>query len=117
MKNRVPDNQRANSKKKDKRVLLKTDAALQKAGRGSYDCVVRDDNKIAIVKWLDSKPIHVATTDAAVQLLGTCRRWRKQNENYIEVLQPVAIKNITSIWEALTYWMVLLANFHEGKNC
>ncbi|GBP11421.1 PiggyBac transposable element-derived protein 2 [Eumeta japonica] len=69
MKNRVPEYQRPNSKIKDKKNLFRTDAALQKAGRGSYDCVVRGD-KLAVIKWLDSKPIRVASTDAAVQPLG-----------------------------------------------
>ncbi|KAI8435497.1 hypothetical protein MSG28_003794 [Choristoneura fumiferana] len=54
--------------------------------------VVRGDNMIAVVKWLDSKPIYVASTDAAVQPLplGTCRRWSKQKEEYIEVKQPLS---------------------------
>ncbi|CAH2108879.1 unnamed protein product [Euphydryas editha] len=56
-------------------------------------CVVRGDKNIAVVKWLGSKPIHVAPIDAAVQSLGTCRSWSRQNENYIEAPQPVAIKN------------------------
>ncbi|CAH2097926.1 unnamed protein product [Euphydryas editha] len=113
MKNRVPEYQRPNSTKTHrKQALFKTDAALQKAGRGSYDCVVRGDKNIAVVKWFDSKPIYVASTDAAVQPLGTCRRWSKQNENYIEVPQPVAIKNYNKYMGGID-----LLDRIIGKNC
>lgn len=92
MKNRVPEYSRPNRKPTNRaKALLKTDRTLQKSGRGSYDCVVRQDKRIAVIKWLDSKPIHVASTESAVQPLGTCRRWSKKDQRYIDVPQPVQI--------------------------
>lgn len=96
MKNRVPEYTRPNQKKKKQKTLLKSDRTLQTSGRGSYDSIVRQDEKVAVIKWLDSKPIHIASTESAVQPLGTCRRWSKKDQQYLTVTQPVAIKKYNS---------------------
>ncbi|CAH0727229.1 unnamed protein product, partial [Brenthis ino] len=65
---------------------------LRKLGRGSYDCIVRGDEKVAVVKWFDNKPIFVASTENAVHPEDTCRRWSKEQKKYIDVTRPASIK-------------------------
>lgn len=74
--------------------MLKTDRQLQSTGRASYDCMVRQDQKITVVKWLESKPIHVAFTENL--LLPAGAGVRKISGM---LTQPVAIKNIIVTWE------------------
>lgn len=96
MKNRVPEYRRPTAQNRRPKTLLKSDRSLQTSGRGSYDCVVRQDKKLAVIKWLDSKPIHLASTENAVQPLGTCRRWSKKDQRYLDVPQPAAVKKYNS---------------------
>ncbi|XP_072377992.1 uncharacterized protein [Diabrotica undecimpunctata] len=60
MKNRIP--------KTD--VTFKTDKHLRKSGRGSHDMLVNKDNKIAVTKWFDSKPIYMVSSAFGAEPLG-----------------------------------------------
>ncbi|KAJ4446477.1 hypothetical protein ANN_13173 [Periplaneta americana] len=62
--------------------------ALKKAGRGSHDQIVRQDDKVSSLKWYDSKGIYLASTQFGVQPVGECRRWSKKDNKYILVERP-----------------------------
>lgn len=64
MANRIPKNA----------VLLK-DNELKKLGRGSSNKLVRQDGKIILTKWFDSRPVHFASSKCGVEPEGTCTRW------------------------------------------
>jgi len=71
MKNRVPG------------ILdkLSSDKDLQKRGRGACDDVVRQDGKMAVVKWFDNKPIVMLSAIHAKKPEDECRRWSKREKS------------------------------------
>jgi len=78
MKNRIPAVVRQLSNVRE----------LAKRGRG------RNDEKIAIVTWIDKKPIGLLIASAAhgIEQLDKCRRWDKRTKPYIEVERPEIIR-------------------------
>ena len=70
-----------------------TDKDLKKSGRGSHDMLVTEDNKMAVVKWFDSKPIHLASSEFGTEPVGQCKRWSVQDKKYIEINRPSVVKN------------------------
>nr|CAH7714748.1 unnamed protein product [Callosobruchus chinensis] len=75
-----------------KNAILVSDNELKKKGRGSYDTLVREYSKIAIIKWFDNKPVHFASSDCGVDLEGICRRWSKQGNRHTDIKQPAIVK-------------------------
>lgn len=71
-----------------KAVSFVNDAALKKAGRGSHEQIVRQDDKVSLLKWYDSNGIYLASTQFGVQPVGECRRWSKKDNKYILVECP-----------------------------
>lgn len=80
MANRIPKNA----------VLLK-DNELKKLGRASSNKLVRQDGKIILTKWFDSRPVHFASSKCGVKPEGTCTRWSKTDRKYITVKQPAVV--------------------------
>lgn len=71
---------------------LLSDKNLKKSGRGSHDMLVTEDNKIALTKWFDSKPIHLASGEFGTEPLGSCKRWSVQEKKYIEISRPSVVQ-------------------------
>lgn len=71
---------------------LYTDAELRGGGRGYINQVVRNDGQVAIIKWLDNKPVILATTIHGAEPKDKCRRWSKTENRYIEVDRPIVVK-------------------------
>ena len=67
------------------------DSDLKKSGRGSHDQLVRQDSNLNLVKWFDSKPVHLASSSTGVEPLGTCSRWSKTENKYITINQPAIV--------------------------
>lgn len=82
MKNRIPE---AVTK-------LSSDKELQKRGRGASDIFVRQDTKMAMVKWFDNKPIVMLSAIHGKQPEDDCRRWSKKDKAYIIVKRPAIIR-------------------------
>ena len=82
MKNRVPG------------ILdkLSSDKDLQKRGRGACDVVVRQDGKMAVVKWFDNKPIVMLSAIHAKNPEDECRRWSKKEKKYVMVKRPEVVR-------------------------
>lgn len=75
---------------------LSNDKILMKKGRGSCDVLVRQDKKLAVVKWFDNKPIIMASSAHAKSPEDICRRWSKKEKKYIEVKRPTIVRAYNS---------------------
>jgi hypothetical protein len=58
--------------------------------RGSYS-VTTSDCDITVVKWNDNNFVHLASTFAGVEPLGTVERWDKKQKAKINVTRPYAV--------------------------
>lgn len=80
-KNRVPKN-----------CIFSSESDFLKEERGTSETKVRGDGTIAIVRWLDNKPVTVISTYHAANFPDQCRRWSKRNRQYEIVSRPEVIK-------------------------
>jgi hypothetical protein len=83
MKNMVP------KKAKGK---LKSKGELKKDGTGTIHQIVRSDDKVCIIQWLDNKEVICASSEYGCEPIDACRRWSKQDRAYIDVPRPALIK-------------------------
>lgn len=64
---------------------------LKKKGRRSFDEISRDDDHIAIIKWMDNRPVIMASSchgsDPVIQVKRYCRK----EKDYIDVPRPYAV--------------------------
>ncbi|XP_049307799.1 piggyBac transposable element-derived protein 3-like [Bactrocera dorsalis] len=74
------------------RTTFVSDKDLLKQGRGSSDCLVSTDGKICIVKWLDNKPIYLASNFVAIGEQDVAKRFCKKTKKTIEVKRPKIVK-------------------------
>lgn len=70
---------------------LSTDKDLVKKGRGSFDELVRHDEKVCIVKWMDNKSVLMASTAAGSNPVDTVKRWSKKDKKYVIVPRPFLV--------------------------
>nr|CAH7718927.1 unnamed protein product [Callosobruchus chinensis] len=75
-----------------KKAEFLTDSELKKSGRGSFDHLVREDDRISIIKWYDNKPVYLTSSYCGIEPEGVCRRWSKADGKYIEIKQPAVVK-------------------------
>lgn len=66
---------------------LKSDKDLKSQGRGAYDARISSDG-IAVVKWIDNKPIHMISSYCGVDPIDKVKRWSGSEKRYIEVQRP-----------------------------
>jgi hypothetical protein len=71
---------------------MSDDKVLMKQGRGACDVLVRQDKKVAFVKWCDNKPILMASSAHAKTPEDICRRWSKKDKRYIDVKRPAIVR-------------------------
>ncbi|KAL1475683.1 hypothetical protein MTO96_037108, partial [Rhipicephalus appendiculatus] len=71
---------------------LKTDAALKKSGRGSFDVCTEVCNDIAAVKWLDNKPVHLVSSYIGSEPVDQVQRWSATTRSHVTVQQPAIVK-------------------------
>ncbi|KAK9709451.1 Transposase IS4 [Popillia japonica] len=80
------------------RISFISDLALKRAGRGSHDQFVSNDNNVVITKRFDNKPVFLASTEWGFPPPNVCRRWSKTDKQYIHIQRPAVII-ITQTWE------------------
>ncbi|KAK9718333.1 Transposase IS4 [Popillia japonica] len=81
MKNRLP-----------KDCIMSSDRDFVKKMRGPTEINCREDGKIAITKWLDNKPVILASTCLSDASCDTCKRWNKRTKEYQFVRRPEVIR-------------------------
>lgn len=64
-----------------------------KRGRGACDQFVRGDNKVALLKWYDNKPISAASSIHDEQPQDECRRGCRTENSHILVPRPAVIRH------------------------
>ncbi|XP_064214102.1 uncharacterized protein LOC135266773 [Tribolium castaneum] len=69
-------------------VHLTSDKMMSKMGRGASEQLLREDEKIIIVKWYDMKPVLLASTGQGSQPYDECKKWSKKEAKYIQVPRP-----------------------------
>ncbi|KAG5889066.1 hypothetical protein JTB14_020417 [Gonioctena quinquepunctata] len=72
------------AKRIPKKAEFLTDTSLKKSSRGSHDQLVRKDGNMNLIKWFNSKPVHLASSWSGVDPVGLCRRWSKVDSKCIE---------------------------------
>ena len=75
-----------------KGVILESDASLKKKGRGSYDYRLERHTEVSIVKWIDNKPVHMASSFCAVAPVDQCQRWDGRTRSHVEVDRPCVVR-------------------------
>jgi hypothetical protein len=69
---------------------------MMKLGRGSIDQSIRSDDKIAVIKWFDNKPVVLASSKDGMMPTDQCRRWSKKDKAYIMVNRPAVVNAYNS---------------------
>lgn len=60
--------------------------------RGEFDEYIRDDQKLCLLMWKDSKAIVMGSTSTGSEPVATVKRWDKQSKTYIDVQCPAIVK-------------------------
>lgn len=71
---------------------LLTDKEMSKKPRGFSDSVVSRDGKITIVKWKDTKYVHLASNFVGIGQVDEPQRWDKSNKKYENVQRPEIVR-------------------------
>nr|CAH7729435.1 unnamed protein product [Callosobruchus chinensis]CAH7729437.1 unnamed protein product [Callosobruchus chinensis] len=87
-----------------KKAEFLTDSELKKSGRGSFDHLVREDDRISIIKWYDNKPVYLTSSYCGIEPEGVCRRWSKADGKYIEISLQLS-KSTMQKWVVSIYWI------------
>lgn len=70
---------------------LESDKVLKRQGRGSCSVASTECGTITVTKWLDNKPIHIASNFAGSHPQSVCKRWCKSTKTIIEIPRPFSV--------------------------
>ncbi|KAL3216925.1 hypothetical protein MRX96_032713 [Rhipicephalus microplus] len=70
-------------------VRFRSDSEMK---QGDLDELTRNDEKVAIVKWKDSKTVLLASTCAGATNVEPVKRWSKKEKKYIDVPAPEVVR-------------------------
>jgi len=71
--------------------LLK-EKELKKKGRGSYSYKCDKKKKVLAVKWLDNKPVCLASSFVSLHPINTVKRYSKVTKSYVDVPLPKIVE-------------------------
>lgn len=81
-----------NSLRVPKTARLKSDKEMRKEGRGFCDMLVRHDEKVCILKWLDRKSVTMMSSVHGIEPTDFCKRYNKKEKTKIQVKRPAAVR-------------------------
>ena len=67
---------------------LKSNKELNKSGRGSLDYRSDVNSGVIVAKWLDNKPVHIASNFVGVEPMGSVERWCQKAKKRKKVQCP-----------------------------
>lgn len=93
-----------------------TDNVLASIGKGTTHEIRNDENTIALLKWYDSKSVHVASNSMASNFIASgnvdnVERWDKKIKKYDTVERPEVIKLYNKIMGGVDKIDQLIAYF------
>jgi len=53
--------------------------------------IVRRPDEIAVIRWVDNKPVVMASVAHGIDPQDTCSRWLKEQKSQIEVPRPAVV--------------------------
>lgn len=71
---------------------LESEKDLRKRGRGSFDYKVENSENVVVVRWLDNKAVHLASSYAGVEPEDQVKRWSASEKKHILVARPAIVK-------------------------
>ena len=77
-RNRLKDAQSKLTEKRD----------FEKRSRGAHEVIYNKCEKFAIIQWLDTKPVLLASNFTGIEPVSTCERWSKYEKKHIQVEMP-----------------------------
>lgn len=73
--------------------VLDDDKKMKKRGRGSFSQIVCNENKIAVVKWFDNKPVTLVSSFADSYPVTKIKRYSKDHKAKIEIDCPKVVRH------------------------
>ncbi|XP_050303757.1 piggyBac transposable element-derived protein 3-like [Anthonomus grandis grandis] len=92
------------------KVGFPTDYELKKLGRGIIKTKVRDNKKVALVRWMDNKAITMASSAHSINPIHQCRRYSRPDLQYLNVPQPDVVRRYNEFMEGVD-----LLCYHKTK--
>lgn len=65
---------------------------FEKKERGSYEMLVNKHKNIALVRWLDSKAVHLISTYIGLEPIYQVKRWSKERRQKVDLDAPAIVK-------------------------
>lgn len=66
----------------------KTEREMKRLGRGSSDCLVRDDRQVAVTVWYDNILVLMGFSEFGVEPVSECQRYCRKEKKYINIPLP-----------------------------
>lgn len=91
-----------------------TDKELQKQGRGSFEQMVDNNEKVALVKWADNKAVLLGSSFVAAQPVEKIKRYNKEQKSKIDVTCPQIVKQYNAHMGGVDLADMLIAIHRTG---
>lgn len=70
---------------------MSNDTMFQRQERGASEIVVRKPSEVALIRWLDSKQVLMASSIHGIEPQDICTRWSKKEKRHVVVPRPAVV--------------------------
>jgi len=97
---------------------LQSEKQMKKQGRGSCDHRIDKKTGVAVVRWMDSSAVQLASTHVAVQPMSTIQRWDRLQRKYVDVSCPAIVKEYNEHMGGVDLFDMLMSLYKlDHKSC